>query len=151
MVFSMSNFCRGYAMQLGGGVATSGRGNGFCVTIMQRATQRLLCSYSSPEKSPRHHTTTVLSGSRSEWLLAVPYAEKGIKGHGSQLWTTSNQMRRPNSGGFQKKHSAGASNNDRIDEERERESVCVCVCVSVSVSVCVCVCVSVSGSYAEGD
>jgi hypothetical protein len=29
------------------------------------------------EKNPCHHPTTVLSGSRSEWLLAVPYSENG--------------------------------------------------------------------------
>ena len=27
-----------------------------------------------------HHPTTVLFGSRSEWLLAVPYSEMGLKG-----------------------------------------------------------------------
>ena len=49
------------------------------------------------------------------------------------------RMRRPNSGRFQKKPPAGASNNCRIDGA----SVCVCVCV--------CVCARAQGSYFEGD
>ena len=39
----------------------------------------------------------------------------------SHPWRTSDQMQWPNSGRFQKKHSAGASNNGRIDGA----SVCV--------------------------
>jgi hypothetical protein len=42
----------------------------------------------------------------------------------SQQWRTSNRMWWPNSGRFQKKPSAGASNNGRINGA----SVCVCVC-----------------------
>ena len=34
----------------------------------------------SLEKHSCHHPTTVLSGSRSEWLLAVPYSENGLQG-----------------------------------------------------------------------
>jgi hypothetical protein len=52
----------------------AGRDSGFCITITHRATHRLLCSNSC------HHTTTVLSGSHSEWLLAVPYSENGPQG-----------------------------------------------------------------------
>ena len=37
------------------------------------------------------------------------------RGRVSQPWRTSNRMRRPNSGGFQKKPSADASNSGRID------------------------------------
>jgi hypothetical protein len=37
------------------------------------------------------------------------------RGHILQLWRTSSRMWRPNSGRFQKKPSAGASNNGRID------------------------------------
>ena len=47
------------------------------------------------------------------------------RGRVSLPWRTSNLMQRPNSGRFQKKPSAGASNNVRIDGT----SVCVCVCV----------------------
>jgi hypothetical protein len=35
--------------------------------LTHRVTHRLLC----------HHLNTVLSGSRSDWLLAVPYSENG--------------------------------------------------------------------------
>jgi hypothetical protein len=38
--------------------------------VLHRATHRLLC----------HHPTTALSGSRSEWLLAVPCSENGPQG-----------------------------------------------------------------------
>jgi hypothetical protein len=48
-----------------------------------------------------------------------------------QPWRTSNRMWRPNTRIFQKKPSAGASNNSRIDAA----SVCVCA----------------QGSYFEGD
>ena len=43
------------------------------------------------------------------------------RGRVSQPWRTSNQMRRPNSGRFQKNPSVGASNSDRTDGT----SVCV--------------------------
>jgi len=52
-------------------------------------------------------------------------------GRVSQPWRTSNRMRRPNSGRFQKKPSAGAANNGGVDGA----SVCVCA----------------QGSYFEGD
>jgi hypothetical protein len=48
----------------------AGEASGFCITRMHRATHRLLC----------HHQTTALSRSRSQWLLAVPYAENGRQG-----------------------------------------------------------------------
>jgi len=44
------------------------------------------------------------------------------RGRVSQSWRTSNRTRRPNSGRFQKKPSAGASDNGRIDGA----SVCTC-------------------------
>jgi hypothetical protein len=75
--------------------------------ITHRASHRLLCSNSSP--------TTVLSGFRSEWHLIVPYSENGRQGRVSQPWSTSNRMRRPNSGKLQTNPSSGASNNGRID------------------------------------
>ena len=49
--------------------------------------------------------------------------------HVSQPWGTSNRVRRPNSGRFQKKSSAGASNNSRSDGANVCVCVCVCVCV----------------------
>jgi hypothetical protein len=60
----------GCAMQFRERAATGGRDSGFCITITHRATHRLLC----------HHSTTVLFGSRCEWLLAVPYSEMDLKG-----------------------------------------------------------------------
>ena len=64
----------------------------------------------------RDRRMTIVDGSRSDWLLAVPYSKKwASRGSVSQPWKTSKRMRRPNSGRFQKKPSAGASNNGRID------------------------------------
>jgi hypothetical protein len=81
--------------------------------LAHRATHRLLC----------HHPATVRYGSRSERLLTVPYSENGPASRGpvSQPWRTSNLTRRPNSGKFQQKTSAGASNSSRIGVA----SVCV--------------------------
>jgi hypothetical protein len=91
-------------------------------TACVRTEPHIACCAAMPrrEKHFCHHPTTVLYGSRSEWLLAVPYSENGPQGdtfhnHGRQ------RMRRPNSRRFQKKSSAGASNNGRIDGA----SVCV--------------------------
>jgi len=56
---------------------------------------------------------------RDFWLF--PTLKMGLKGRISQPWRTSNRMRRPNSGRFQKKPSAGASNSGSID----RASLCV--------------------------
>jgi hypothetical protein len=61
-------------MHFKGSGATSGKDSGVCVTITRRATHRLLCSNFC------HHPITVLSGSRSEWLLAVRYFENGPQG-----------------------------------------------------------------------
>jgi hypothetical protein len=64
LVICTCKFCRG------SGVTRAGRDSGFCITISHRATHRLLC----------HHPTTALSGSSSEWLLAVPYSKNGGQG-----------------------------------------------------------------------
>jgi hypothetical protein len=59
----------------------AGRDSGSCITITHRATHRLLSSSSSSRK--KHfcqHPTTALSGSRWEWLLAVPCSENGYHG-----------------------------------------------------------------------
>jgi len=68
------------AMQFGGNSVTSGRESGFCITIMHRATHHLLCSNSSPRKAFLSSPNAVLSGSRSGWLLALPYSENGPQG-----------------------------------------------------------------------
>jgi hypothetical protein len=89
----------------------AGRDSGFCITITHRVTYRLLC----------HHPETLLSGSRSERLLAVPYSENGsqedtFRNHGG----TSNRMRRPNFGRFQKKnlHPVLPSVAGSVEQER---------------------------------
>ena len=50
-----------------------------------------------------------------------PILKMGLKGTRFAQWRTQNRMRRLNSGRFQKKPSASASNNGRIDGA----SVCV--------------------------
>jgi hypothetical protein len=52
------------------GRQVAGRDSGFCIMITHWATHCLLC----------HHPITVLSGSRSQWRLAVPYSENGPQG-----------------------------------------------------------------------
>ena len=80
MVISTCKFCRGCAMQFGGKNATNGRESGLCIVITHRATHRLLCSNSSREMHSCHHPTKLFSGSRSEWLLSVPFSENGPQG-----------------------------------------------------------------------
>jgi hypothetical protein len=51
------------AMQFGGSGTTRGRDSGFCITILHRATHRLLCNNSSTRKtflsSPSHRTLQI--------------------------------------------------------------------------------------------
>jgi len=72
--------------------------------------------------APSHTSLRVNFGCSLLWKWAS-------RGRISQLWRTSNGMRLPNCRRFQKKPSAGGSNNGRIDEA----SVCVCVCIRVLV------------------
>ena len=122
MVISTCTFCTGCAIQLGGNGTTGGRESGFCITIMHRATHRLLRSNSMPRKaflsSPNHRTLRISLRVNFGCSLLWKWASWGRV---LQPWRTSNGMRRPNSGGFQKKPSTGASNNGRIDGA----SVCV--------------------------
>jgi hypothetical protein len=93
---------------------TSGRADGFCITITHRATHRSLCSTASPRRiflSLFNHRTLRIS---------LPTPKMCLRGQVPQPWKTSNRMRRPNSGRFQKMPPAGASNNGRID----RSSMC---------------------------
>jgi hypothetical protein len=94
----------------------AGRDSGSCITITHPAIHRLLC----------RHPTTVLSGYRFEWLLAVPYSENepALRGHISQPWRAWNRMRRRNFARFQQKSSAGASTSGRTDGKAR---VCLCV------------------------
>jgi hypothetical protein len=89
---------------------------------------RLLGSSSSPRKtflsSPNHRTLRILLRVTTGCSLLLKCV---LNGHDSQPWRTPNPMRRPNSGRFQKKPSAGTPNNGKID----RVSVCLCVCVCV--------------------
>jgi len=52
------------------------------VVQRERTEPHIACCAAIPrrEKHSCHHPTTVLSGSRSEWLLAVPYSENGPQG-----------------------------------------------------------------------
>ena len=101
---------------------TSGRESGFCITITHRTTRRLLCSNSSPRKaflsSPNHRTLRISLRVTFGCSLLWKWASRGRV---LQPWRTSNRMRQPNSGWFQKKPSAGASNNGKMD------GVSVCV------------------------
>ena len=47
-----------------------------------RTEPQIACCAAFPrrEKHSCHHPTTAISGSRSEWLLAVPYSENGPQG-----------------------------------------------------------------------
>jgi len=118
----MGKFCRGCAIHFGGNGATNGRESGFCITITHRATHRLLCSNSLARRaflsSPNHRTLRISLRVTFGCSLLLNWASRGRV---SQPWRTSNRMRRPNSGRFQKKPSAGASNDGRIDGG----SVCV--------------------------
>ena len=109
---------------------TTSRESGFCSTITHRATHHLLCSNTSPRKaflsSPNHLNLRILLRVTLGCSLLRKWASTRCV---SQPWRTSNRMRRPNSGRFQKKPSAEASNNGRIDGT----SMCVCVCVCVCV------------------
>jgi hypothetical protein len=116
MVISTCKCCRGCAIQFGGNSATCGSDSGVCITITHRVTHRLLCSKSSPRKtflsSPNHRTLCMsLRGTFGCSLFWIWTSRRRI----SQPWRTSNRMRRPNSGRFQMKLPAGASNNGRID------------------------------------
>jgi hypothetical protein len=93
-------YCASFAEEAARQVA--GRDSGFCITITHRATHLLLC----------HHPTTALSGSRSEGILAVAYAENGphgdtIRNHGEHkiktLQPNSRRLKKKSSTGFFKK------------------------------------------------
>ena len=51
-------------------------------SLFRGSWPRITCCAAIPrrEKHSCHHSTTLLSGSRSEWLLAVPYSENGPQG-----------------------------------------------------------------------
>ena len=116
VVISTGKFCRGCAMHFGGNGATDGRESGFCVTITLLATHSLLCSNSSPRKaflsSPNHRTLRISLRVTFGCSLILKWTSRRRV---SQPWRTSNRMRWSNSGRFQKKPSAGVSNNGRID------------------------------------
>ena len=80
MVISTCKFCRGCAMQFGGNGAAIGKKRGFCITKTHQATHRFLCINSSPIKHSCRQPTTVLSWSRSEWLLDLSYSENAAQG-----------------------------------------------------------------------
>ena len=65
-----------------------------------------------------HRTLRISLRVTSGCSILRKWASRGLV---SQPWKTSNRIRRPNSGRFQKKPSAFASNNGRIDGA----SVCV--------------------------
>jgi len=93
-----------------------------CITITHRATHRLFWSSSSPRKaflsSPNHRTLRISLRVTFGCSLLWKWASRG---HVSQPWGTPDRMWWPNSGRFQKKTSAGASNDGRINGA----SVCV--------------------------
>jgi hypothetical protein len=100
------------------------RDSGLCITITHRATHRLLCSNFC------HHSTTVLSGSRSEWLLAVRYSENGPQGGSFVTMEDIKSDATAELPNIRKETSAGAFSNGRTDgaSVRVRVRVRVCVC-----------------------
>jgi hypothetical protein len=113
LVISTCKFCRGCVTQFEGSGATSGRqGQRFLHRDNAlRHTSLVVQQFLAEKKNHScHHPTAIPSVSRSEWILAVAYTENE-----PQAWMTSDQIWSPNSGRFQMKPSAGASNNDRID------------------------------------
>jgi hypothetical protein len=118
----------------------AGGNSGFCIAITHRATHRLLCSNSSPKKTflllPEHCTLR----SSFRVVLAFHTLRMGSRGHVSQSWRTWNRIRRPNTGRFQMKPYAGASNNGRINRVRVRacasargDYVRVAICPTITV------------------
>jgi hypothetical protein len=95
-----------------------GRDSGFCITVSQDATHRLLYINSSPRitflSSPNHHILQILPGVNfgcsllRKWSRGDMFCNHG----GHQI---------SHSGRFQRKSSAGTSNNGRIN------GTCVCV------------------------
>jgi hypothetical protein len=114
---STCKFCRGCVMQFGRSGVTSGTDGG-CTEPHIASCATIPCR----EIHSCQRSTTVLSECCSKWLLAVPYSENRPQGDTFQSWRPSNQMRWFNFGRFQKKPSASASNNGRINEA----SMCVC-------------------------
>lgn len=116
LVTSMCKFCRGCAMQFRRSGTTSGRDSNFCITTTHRGTHRLLCSNSSPRKisllSSNHCTLQITLRVTFGCSLLWKWASRGRI---LQPWRTSNRMRWTNSGRFQKKPSAGTSNNGGIN------------------------------------
>jgi hypothetical protein len=80
MVISPYKFCRCCAIQVGEISATSGRDCGFCITIMREPHTACCVAIPLREKRSCHQPTTVLSGSPSVWLVAVPYSENSPQG-----------------------------------------------------------------------
>jgi hypothetical protein len=105
-------------MQLGGSGATSGRqGQWFCIAIKHRATHRLLCSNSSPEKNipvitqPPHSPDLAPS---VFWLF--PILKVCLKG---TRFTNKEDIKSNATAELRnitKEAFAGASNNGRVDE-----------------------------------
>jgi hypothetical protein len=120
-VISTCKTCKGWAMQCGGRGVTCGRDICFCIMTMHRATHPKMCSNPALKKYSCHRPTIVLSICRRSRCSL--FRKLALRGQVLQPWRTYNQMRRPNSGRFQKKPSADAYNNGRIDGAR----VCVCV------------------------
>jgi hypothetical protein len=130
-------FCRECAMYFGGSGATNGRESGFCITITHRATLRSLRNSSSPGKiflpSPKNHTLRTRRLTFGCSLLRKWASKRQV----SQPWRTSIRMGLLNSPRFQKKPSAGACNNGRVNgaDVRGRARVCMCACKSLTLKV----------------
>jgi hypothetical protein len=96
------------------------------------------------DSAPSHTSLVVqqlLSSSNHRILLTslFPALRMGLKGTRFATMEDMKSMRQPNAGRFQKKASAGTSNNSRVDRAR----VCAGVCVGVRARA--------QGSYFEGD
>jgi hypothetical protein len=122
LIMSTCKFCRGCMIQFWGNSVTSGRNSGFCMTIMHRAIHPLLCSISLLGKpflsSPNYCILWISFRVTFSCSLLWKWASRG---HVSQPQWTLNLVQCPNTGRFQKKPSARASNNGRIKVAR----VCV--------------------------
>jgi hypothetical protein len=106
---STCKFCWGCAMQFEGSGATSGgQGQWFLHHDNAPSHTSLVQQFLS---SPNHRTLRISLRVTSGCSLLRKWTSKG---HVSLPCRTLNRMRLPNSGKFQKKPSAGASNNGRI-------------------------------------
>ena len=95
-----------------------------------RAEPHIACCAAIPRRGKHscHHPTTLISGSRSEWLLAVLYSENGPQGGAFRTLEDIKSNATAELRKVQKK-----SFRQCIQQWQDRWSNCVCVCVRACV------------------